>query len=153
MRLILICIIFLTVNCSSNKISKRHGSVSLEGKFEKIQVNKTNKNDVIMLIGEPSVVSDFNENKWFYFERKKTNQSLLKLGNEKIIKNNILILEFNNIGLLLSKKFKNIKDMNDVKFDEQITKKEFEQNSLIYNIFSSLRERANAPARNRNKSN
>jgi len=153
MRLILICIIFLTVNCSSNKISKRHGFVSLEGKFEKIQVNKTNKNDVIMLIGEPSVVSDFNENKWFYFERKKTNQSLLKLGNEKIIKNNILILEFNNIGLLLSKKFKNIKDMNDVKFDEQITKKDFEQNSLIYNIFSSLRERANAPARNRNKSN
>ena len=36
---------------------------------------------------------------------------------------------------------------------KKITQKEFDQDNTIYNIFSSLREKINAPARNRNKSN
>ena len=146
--LILIFVLFIT-GCSSNKVSKNHGFISLEKKMANIIINKSNKNAVIKNIGQPSVKSEFNLNKWFYIERKQTNQSLFKLGIKKISKNNILVIEFNNKGLVKNKKLVNLNDMNDLKYVKKITTKEFEQDNTIYNIFSSLREKVNAPARNR----
>ena len=153
MRIFLIILFIIASGCKANKVSKNHGFISLETKFEKIQINKTNKNDLIKTIGHPSSISEFDENKWFYIERKKTNQSLFKLGIKKINKNNILIVDFNNKGLVENKKLIDLNNMNDVKYVKKITQKEFEQDNTIYNIFSSLREKINAPARNRNKSN
>ena len=153
MRIFLIILFIIASGCKANKVSKNHGFISLETKFEKIQINKTNKNDLIKTIGHPSSISEFDENKWFYIERKKTNQSLFKLGIKKINKNNILIVDFNNKGLVENKKIIDLNNMNDVKYVKKITQKEFDQDSTIYNIFSSLREKINAPARNRNKSN
>ena len=150
MRFILIIIIFITA-CSSNKVSKNHGFISLENKFEKIIENKSNKNDIIKNIGYPSSISEFNPNKWFYFERKQTNQSLLKLGIKKISKNNILIIKFSENGLVEKKNLVDLNDMNDLQYVKKITTKDFEQDNRIYNIFSSLREKVNAPARNRTK--
>ena len=81
------------MNCSGNKVSNYHGNKLLSSKYDIIEVNVTNKNDLIRIIGPPSTISDFNENLWFYFERLKTNQSLVKLGAQKIKKNNFLIVE------------------------------------------------------------
>ena len=151
MRFILIFVFIITTNCSANKVSKNHGFISLESKFEKIEINKTNKNDLVKVIGHPSSISEFDKNTWFYIERKKTNQSLFKLGIKKISKNNILIVKFNNKGLVKNKKLMDLNNMNDVKYVKKTTQKEFEQDNTIYNIFSSMREKINAPARNRNK--
>mgnify|MGYP001326678969 FL=1 len=149
-KLILIIFIFI-INCSANKLSNFHGSKSLEKKFSSIEKNKTNKNDLVKIIGQPSTISDFNTNKWFYIERLKKNQSLLKLGRQKIKKNNILIVEFDNKGILKTKKLLNLNDMKDIKYLEEITEKEFKQDNIIYNVFTSLREKINAPARKRTK--
>jgi len=149
-KLILTIFIFI-ISCSANKLSNFHGSKSLEKKFSSIEKNKTNKNDIVKIIGQPSTISDFNTNKWFYIERLKKNQSLLKLGRQKIKKNNILIVEFDNKGILTTKKLLNLNDMKDIKYLEEITEKEFEQDNIIYNVFTSLREKINAPARNRTK--
>ena len=151
MRIFIIFIFLLTLNCSSNKVSNNHGFISLQTKFEKITVNKTNKNDIINIIGPPSSISSFDNNKWFYIQRIKTNQSLFKLGIKKIEKNNILVVKFNNRGILNDKKILNINDMNDIKFSKDITEKEFKQNDMLFKIFSSIREKANAPARNKSK--
>ena len=151
MRFILIILLIITTSCSGNKISNNHGFVSLENKFEKIVINKTNKNDLIKKIGYPSSVSDFNNNVWFYIERKKTNSSLIKLGKKKINKNNVIIVKFNNKGLVSNKKIVDLNDMNKIQYVKKNTQKEFEQDNTIYNIFSTLREKINAPARNRNK--
>ena len=149
-KLILTIFIFI-ISCSANKLSNFHGSKSLEKKFSSIEKNKTNKNDLVKLIGQPSTISDFNTNKWFYIERLKKNQSLFKLGRQKIKKNNILIVEFDNKGILTTKKLVSLNDMKDIKYLEEITEKEFEQDNIIYNVFTSLREKINAPARNRTK--
>ena len=111
----------------------------------------SNKNDLIRLIGPPSSVSDFNNNKWFYIERLKTNQSLIKLGNQKIEKNNVLIVEMDKFGIVKGKKLLNLENMNDVKYLKTTTEKDFKNENILYNIFSSLREKINAPAKNRSK--
>jgi len=146
--IIIFLFIFIT-NCSGNKVSNFHGSKALEVKFEQIKVNETNKNDLIKIIGSPSTISDFDKNKWFYIERNKTNQSLFKFGAQKINKNNILIVEISNAGILKKKKLLNLNDMNDLKYLKTETNKDFKNKDAIYGVFSSLREKINAPLRNR----
>ena len=149
MKYLITLIFILTLNCSGNKVSNYHGSKLLSNKYDVIEVNVTNKNDLIKIIGPPSTVSDFNENLWFYFERLKTNQSLIKLGAQKIKKNNILIVELNNKGIIKSKRILDLDNMNDVEYLKIVTTKEFKNDNLVYGIFSSLREKINAPLRNR----
>ena len=149
MKLFIFILFIFIINCSGNKVSNYHGSKLLESKYSKIQVNITNKNDLIDLIGQPSTKSDFNKNIWFYFERLKSNQSLLKLGTQKIEKNNVLVVELNEKGLLKNKKLYNLDNMNDLKFLKDVTNKEFKNKNLFYGVLTSLREKINAPMRNR----
>ena len=142
-NIFLIILFFFTINCSVNKVSNTHGFRFLEIKSNKILVNKTNKNDVKKLVGPPSSVSNFNDI-WLYIERKKTNQSIYKLGKKKISKNNILILEFNSMGLVSSKKFLKLEDMNDIKIAEKMTKKKFKNDNKLYDALSTLRNKLNA---------
>ena len=149
MKYFIILIFIFILNCSGNKVTNYHGTKLLNNKYEMIEVNVTNKNDLIKILGAPSTKSDFNKNVWFYFERLKTNQSLIKLGAQKIKKNNILIVKLDNKGILKSKELLDLNDMNDIKYIKTVTTKEFKNNNLIYGIFSSLREKINAPLRNR----
>ena len=147
MKVYLIIFLFLfTLNCSINKVSNLHGYRSMEDKFEKIIPAKSNKNDLRKLIGPPSSISKFDDI-WFYIERKKTNQSLYKLGRKKISSNNILIVEFNSLGLVENKSLLDLDDMNDLKIAEKKTKKKFSQDNFVYNLLSTLREKINAPTR------
>ena len=148
-KLFYLLIFIIIVNCSGNKVSNYHGVKSLDAKFEIIQLNTTNKNDLINIIGPPSFKSDFNNNKWFYLERQKTNQSLFKLGAQKIKKNNILVVELNTSGILINKKLLNLNDMNDIKYLNSETNKEFKNKNAVYDALSSLREKVNAPLRNK----
>ena len=151
MKVILIFLLLLTISCSGSKVSKNHGFTSLDTKFQKITINKTNKNDLISLIGPPSTISKFDENLWIYIERKKTNQNILKLGVQKIEKNNVLAVKFNKRGLVKEKKLIDQKQMNNIDFVKDITNKDYRKNNFVYNIFVTLREKINAPARNRSK--
>ena len=143
MKILFIFIFLITLNCSTNKVSINHGFKSLETKFEKIKVNRDNKNDIIKIIGPPSTKSDFNENKWFYIERRKTNLDIKKLGKKTIEINNILIVEFNEIGILVDKRLLNKDNMNDVKYVKTITQKDFKKSNFLFNLFSSFREKMN----------
>tara|TARA_B100002052_G_C15494938_1_gene424577 strand:+ start:66 stop:530 length:465 start_codon:yes stop_codon:yes gene_type:complete len=151
MKILLIFIFLFIISCSSNRLSNNHGLISLQAKYDKIIINKTNKNDILKIIGPPSSISNFDKSRWFYIETKKTNQSLFKLGIQKIEKNNILIVKFDNKGILNQKKILDLNDMNDVKYVKKITSKEYEKNNTLYKIFSSIREKANAPVKNRAK--
>ena len=143
---IILLLFFFTLNCSLNKVSNSHGFSSIDKKIDKIEINKSNKNDVRKIIGPPSSKSSFNEI-WLYLERQKTNQSLFKLGKKNISKNNILIIEFNNMGLVKEKTLLNLNDMNDIKIAEKKTNKKFSQDNFVYNILSTLRDKINAPSR------
>ena len=119
--------------------------------FWLVLLNYSNKNDLLRLIGPPSSKSGFNQNIWFYIERLKSNQSLFKLGTQKIKKNNILIVELDDAGLLKNKKLLDLNNMNDVKYLKNTTKKEYENDSFLYDVFSTLREKINSPIRKNKK--
>ena len=145
MKKILILLFLLLSSCSLNKVVLHHGVHNLEKKQTKLKVNYTNKNDIIRLIGPPSTESNFDNEVYIYIERKTSGSKLTKLGEKKLIKNDVLILEIDNTGILLSKKFYNKNDMNNIKFDENITGINYKKKSFIYNFLSSIRQKIDDP--------
>jgi len=117
----------------------------LEKKQAKLKINSTNKNDIIKLIGPPSTKSSFDNDIYIYLERKTSSSRLTRLGKKRLIKNDVLVLEIDNTGILLSKKFYNKDDMNEIKFDENMTGVNYSKRSFIYNFLSSIRQKIDDP--------
>ena len=151
MKKIIIIFLFIITSCSTNKVVNNHGTLALEKKLDKISLNISNINDVITVLGPPSTKSTFDGNIWMYIERKKANQSIFMLGKKKVIKNNVLLVQFNNQGMLINKEFYNINDLKKINFDKDITEKTYDKKTFISNIFSSFREKINAPVKKRKK--
>ena len=128
-----------------NKIVLHHGVHNLEKKQAKLKINETNKNDIIELIGPPSTKSSFDNDIYIYIERKTSGSKLTKFGKKKLIKNDVLILEVNNQGLLLAKNFYNKDDMNKINFNKDITGINYSKRSFIYNFLSSVRQKIDDP--------
>ena len=145
-------IIFLSLivaSCNFKKVVKHHGIHFLENKQSTLIVNKTNKNDIIKILGNPSTISKFNNNVWIYIERKQTQSELKNLGRMDIYKNDVLVIEIDDYGLLKKKDFYNQNDMNNIIVAKDITGKKFKKNSFLYNFFSSLRQKINDPLNKR----
>ena len=133
------------VNCSLNEIVQHHGVHNLQKKQQKLKINYTNKNDIIKLIGPPSTKSSFDNDIYIYIEKKTSGSKLRKLGGKKLLVNNVLVLEVDKKGLLLSKKFYDINDVKKINFDEEITMVEYSKKSFVYNFLYSLRQRIDDP--------
>jgi outer membrane protein assembly factor BamE (lipoprotein component of BamABCDE complex) len=144
----IIYIIFLTLivaNCSFKPVVKHHGVPFLEKKQSSLIINKTNKNEILEIFGNPSTKSKFDNDIWIYIERKQTQSKLSNLGRMKIYKNDVLILEIDNYGILKKKNFYNKDDMNDLKIAKSTTEAGFKRNSFIYDFMSSMRQKVNDP--------
>ena len=147
-------IIFLSLivsNCSFKKVVKHHGVPFLEKKQKLLVVNTTNKNDIIKILGNPSITSKFDNDVWIYIERKQTQSELKNLGRMKIYKNDVLVLEIDDYGILKKKKFYNKDDMENIQIVEATTQAGFKKNSFIYEFMSSMRQKINDPLGQRAK--
>ena len=63
----------------------------------------------------------------------------------KIYKNDVLVLELDNYGILKKKDFYNIDDMQKINIVEETTEANFARNSFIYDFMSSMRQKINDP--------
>ena len=142
-KLYIILIILVLSSCSLKPVDNFHGVSSLEKKQTKLSINKSNKNDIIKILGAPSTQSIFETDVWIYIENRKIKSSLLKLGKNLVLTNNVLVLEIDNKGILKDKKFYNIDDKNDIKFSKEKTKMS-DKDSFVYGVFSSLSQKINS---------
>ena len=144
-KILILSIFFLILNCSFNKVIQNHGVHNLEKKQAKLKLNKTNKNDIFNIIGPPSTKSTFDNDIYIYIEKKTSSSKLTKLGKKKLLRNNVLVLEVDTKGILVSKKFYNIEDMKKMKFDESVTEINQSRKSFIYNFLYSVRQKIDDP--------
>jgi outer membrane protein assembly factor BamE (lipoprotein component of BamABCDE complex) len=152
MNKIYFIIIFLFIaNCSFNKAITHHGVNLLEKKQEKLFLKTTNRNDIIKILGSPSTKSTFDNDVWIYIERKTTTKKLFKLAKEKILVNNVLIIEIDNHGLLAKKEFYDMEKMNDLDFSKRETVVKYTKKSFVYDFMSSMRQKLNDPLGKRKK--
>ena len=152
-KLFIFIIISLFISaCTLKKVEKHHGVHFLNKKQEKLTVNQSNKNDILKLLGSPSTKSTFDNNLWIYIERKTDNSALIKFGKEKILVNNVLIIEINSMGMLEKKELLNLNNMKDLKFSTLTTDSDYNKRTFLYDFLSSMRQKINDP-RNKRKKN
>ena len=142
---ILLTLLIFISNCSLKKVEKHHGVYNLEKKSDKLGLFQTNTNDVIFNLGIPSTRSLFDNDVWIYMERKYTTTKLSSLGKENLLVNNVLVLEFNNKGILVKKELLKIDKMNNLKISDNKTGLINRKESFVSNFLISLRKKINDP--------
>ena len=139
-KLFILLLVILT-HCQLQEPAKNHGILFLENRSNKLVINKSNKNDVIKVIGQPHSTSIDNNNLWIYLERTLSKGKYHKLGRHVLTKNNTLLLEFNKFGILTSKKIFNIDDINKIAFSTKNTKNDITQKSFVESFLSSVKQK------------
>ena len=134
-------ILFLITGCQQKEVIKTHGIAYLEKREKLITVKKSNKNDIIAIMGQPSTKGMVNDNLWIYIERTRTRGKLLKLGQNYLKKNNVLVLEFDKYGILEKKEFYNKEQMKKISFAKDITENELRKENFIHSFLSSVRQK------------
>tara|TARA_B100001057_G_scaffold499145_1_gene608722 strand:- start:1112 stop:1576 length:465 start_codon:yes stop_codon:yes gene_type:complete len=147
MKKILLLLFLFTIlnNCGFKKRVDHHGVHMLKKKSEDIIVAETNKNDVIKLLGPPSTISTFDNDLYFYIERKITTKPLIKLGKQKFLENNVLIIEIDNRGITAKKEFFDLNKMKKLKIVSAETSVDYQKQDFIYDFLSSMRQKVNDP--------
>ena len=130
---------FFLLNCQLKESSNTHGILFLENRNNKLIINKTNKNDVINIIGHPHSESIDSDNEWIYIERVYNKGEFHKLGQNVLKSNNVLFLEFNRFGILKNKKLFNKEDLKKITFSDKETENDLSKRSFVDKLFSSLK--------------
>ena len=136
-----ILLLIIVTHCQLQEPEKNHGILFLENRSNKLVLNKSNKNDVIKIIGQPHVKSIDNESIWIYVERTLSKGKYHKLGKHVLKKNNTLVLEFDKFGVLTKKQIFNKDDINKIAFSDKKTRNELTQKSFIEKFLSSVKQK------------
>ena len=145
MKILLIILTLFLSNCKLNKIVNHHGIHNLESKSNELLINKSNINDIKKVLGPPSSTSYFNNDVLIYLERKTSNSKLLKLGKRKLIANNVLLLEIDKRGMLVSKELLKKEDINRLKLSEKKTNVDKERASFLVRALSNVIDKVDDP--------
>ena len=145
MKKLILLSLLLLASCSLDKVVQHHGVHNLEKKQFDLKINQTNKNELIKLIGPPSTKSAFDNDVYIYIERKTSSSRITKLGQKKLITNNVLVLEIDKRGILLTKKFYDKNDMKNYEFDNDETGVNYSKKSFINTFMNSMIQRIDDP--------
>ena len=136
-----VIILFFITACQQREVTKTHGIAYLEMREKLIVINKSNKNDTINVLGQPSTKGMTDDNLWIYIERTITRGSIFKLGRGYLKKNNVLVLEFDKYGILAKKEFYNKKKMKKIRFAKNVTENEIRKENFIQGFLSSVKQK------------
>ena len=139
-RLFIVLFIILTA-CQLQEPTKNHGIVFLENRSKQLILKKSNKNDVISIIGQPHSKSINDDNTWIYLERTLSKGKYHKLGKHVLKKNNTLVLNFDKFGILVSKQIYNKNNINELKFSEKKTENKLSKKSFVGAFLQSVKQK------------
>jgi outer membrane protein assembly factor BamE (lipoprotein component of BamABCDE complex) len=132
-----IAIFSLLYSCTS--VDELYGINNLKTKYESLQLNITNSNDVFNLIGPPQNTGIKNNNIWFYHELHQTRN---KYGEKIITDNNTLRIEFDDLGILRKINFLDKKLLTNNNFNEESTISLGKDTSFLSSFLASMKQRA-----------
>lgn len=124
-------------SCTLNKIDNVHGVPNLKNKSKLLKINKSNKNDIVKLLG-PAPIKSEKEKKWTYFEVRETKT---KFGKKDIYVNDYIEITFDKYGLISNFDFYDLNSMQKLKFSEDTTRSLGVKDTFSKNLLSSTRKR------------
>jgi len=139
LKLLLLFIILSA--CQIQDPLKTHGIIYLENRSKKLIIDKTNKNDVIRIIGAPQIKNEINNSDWIYIERVLSKGKYHTLGKHKLEENNVLVLSFDKFGILTDKKLFKKEDIKKLKFTKKNTENDLSKKSFVQSFLESVRQK------------
>tara|TARA_B110000971_G_C19796456_1_gene402230 strand:+ start:178 stop:639 length:462 start_codon:yes stop_codon:yes gene_type:complete len=139
LNLFILIVFFILIGCKLQEPTKNHGILFLKNRADKLTVDVSNKNDVLSIIGNPHSKSISNDDDWIYIERVLTKGEFLKLGQNVLKTNNVLVLSFDKYGVLKEKYFIDKNDKNKIAFSENSTENKLSQSSFVEKFLQSLK--------------
>ena len=131
----------ILLGCQLQEPAKNHGILFLDNRSEKLSINKSNKNDVIKILGRPHATNFGEDDTWIYIERTLSKGKYHKLGRHELKTNNTLILNFDKYGILKTKDFYDIDDLNKIKFSKKTTDNDLSQKSFVESFLQSVKKK------------
>ena len=132
---------FILLSCQIQEPTKNHGILFLENRSNKLSLDKSNKNDVIKVLGQPHSKSIGEDDMWIYLERTLSKGKYHKLGRHVLKTNNTLLLSFNKYGILISKDFYSKEDLNKISFSKKETSNELSKKSFVASFLESIKQK------------
>ena len=139
LKLLLLFIILSA--CQIQDPLKTHGIIYLENRSKKLIIDKTNKNDVIRIIGAPQIKNEISNSDWIYVERVLSKGKYHELGKHKLEENNVLVLSFDKFGILTDKKLFKKEDIKKLKFTKKNTENDLSKKSFVQSFLESVRQK------------
>ena len=127
--------------CQLKEPYKNHGILFLKNRSDALEVNKSNKNDILKIIGQPHTTSINDDDIWIYFERVLTKGKYHKLGKNILKTNNILIVKFDKFGILKEKEFYDKNSREAIEFSDKYTENDLSKRSFMEKFLNSLKNK------------
>ena len=140
-NLLYLLVFIILISCKLQEPLKTHGIIFLENRSQKLVPNKSNKNDVIRIMGRPHIKEDEINQSWIYLERILSKGKYHKLGRHILKENNVLVLNFDKYGVLKNKQFLKKEDLKKLEFSQKITENELTQKSFVQKFLQSIKQK------------
>ena len=140
-NLLYLLVFIILISCKLQEPLKTHGIIFLENRSQKLVLNKSNKNDVIRIMGRPHIKEDEINQSWIYLERILSKGKYHKLGRHILKENNVLVLNFDKYGVLKNKQFLKREDLKKLEFSQKITENELTQKSFVQKFLQSIKQK------------
>ena len=140
-NLLYLLVFIILISCKLQEPLKTHGIIFLENRSQKLVLNKSNKNDVIRIMGRPHIKEDEINQSWIYLERILSKGKYHKLGRHILKENNVLVLNFDKYGVLKNKEFLKKEDLKKLEFSQKITENELTQKSFVQKFLQSIKQK------------
>ena len=141
LNITLFFIFLILLGCQLQEPAKNHGILFLDNRSKKLIIDKSNKNDVIKILGQPHTKTLDEDDIWIYIERTLSKGKYHKLGRHILKTNNTLILNFDKYGVLKSKDFYNKEDINKIKFSKKTTSNDLSKKSFVETFLQSFKKK------------
>ena len=141
MKLILFFISTLIITYSCSPINKQHGYileniVNPSDSLSQFNLETTTENDILQILGSPSIIIDDVNNIWIYLVSiKKENV----FEDDDLVHQSIMRYEFNDNGKLLSKEYFSKEDFTEIAFSKdetQVFSNDYGLSEQIYETFT-----------------
>ena len=140
-NILYLLVFIILISCKLQEPLKTHGIIFLENRSQKLVLNKSNKNDVIKIMGRPHIKEDEINQSWIYLERILSKGKYHKLGRHILKENNVLVLNFDKYGVLKNKQFLKKEDLKKLEFSQKITENELTQKSFVQKFLQSVKQK------------
>ena len=140
-NILYLLVFIILISCKLQEPLKTHGIIFLENRSQKLVLNKSNKNDVIRIMGRPHIKEDEINQSWIYLERILSKGKYHKLGRHILKENNVLVINFDKYGLVKETRFLAKNDLKKIEFSKNSTETELTKKSFAERFLNSVKEK------------